>query len=101
MDLSAARPNRRDRFSSVLMLAQCLVDEAQVPPAVAESAIDAIARIDTEEILYSPITRLMASKYKKLVKDTVWKAFIETSSGRTALGGSWQAIGFAERGWRL
>jgi len=60
--------------SRIALLAQCLLDEVQIPPGLLERSIEAIARRSEDDI--SSICLLAASRYGQVVHHVLWRSLI-------------------------
>ena len=84
-----------NRISS--LLAQCIIDEIQVPPDLLRDAFEWIARSTREET--SVIRRLYVARYGQILADTVSAAYMSSETNVGNLGGALANIALTRLGW--
>ena len=97
--VEAERGMGRYRVRETGLLAQCLLDEVQLPPDLVDRALAVVARLFTGEPWNGPIFSLVGGRYGPRLREIVWRDLTTTALDLWILGQSWLAIGFAERHW--
>ena len=102
IDVCKAIPSGDDALPRVptpalSLLAQCIIDEVQIPPEIVEEALETIARRDRGP---SPLVPLVyRSKYANTLHDLVRRTFMSSSTDMGSLGSALAEITLEQLHW--
>jgi hypothetical protein len=82
----------------VNLLAQCILDEVQIPPGLLERAFEALMKKRAASIgeKDSPVYLLALSRYGTLLREVVWRTLSSSCQDLLALLDAWRVLSIAE-----